>query len=172
MKFFLFLSLLFFLFIAQIGVLPHFLVLGLSPNIMLVSAFIFAFFTMDYRELMIFSFLAGFLLDVYSGVPFGIVLLSFILSVVLVDFLAYNFLGRDNVFVVCVGAAFGSVSYFIIYFNILKLYEFFKVFPETGLGVAQFSKIAIFSVILNILGVVILYFPLKKFIKFTDNFIR
>lgn len=172
MRFFLFLLFFVFLFIVQIGALPHFSVLGFSLNILLVSAFIFAFFVTNYQELMAYSFMAGFLLDIYSGIPFGIVLLSFVLSVVLVDFLAYNFLGRENIFVICAGAMAGFLAYFLIYFSILRLYGFFKISPDMAVSAMLFSKTAVFSIILNILCVAVLYAPLKRFMRFADNFKR
>lgn len=167
-----FLLFIIFLFVIQMGALPHFSVFGLSIDILLLSAFIFAFFVTDYRDLMTYSFAAGFLLDVYSGVPFGIVLLSFVLSVIFVNFLAYNFLGRENIIVVCTGAAIGSLAYFLIYFIILKSYGLFKIYPEITVGVILFSKAAIFSIILNTLSAAVLYVPFKKFIMFTDSFKR
>lgn len=172
MRFLLFLLFLLFLFVAQISVLPHFLILGFSFSVMLISAFIFAFLVVDYKELMIFSFSSGFLLDVYSGIPFGIILLSFVLSVILVNFLAYNFLGRENIFVVCIGSAIGFLAYYLIYFSISGLYDLFNFSPEIGTGVALFSRAAIFSIILNTLWVAVLYVPLKKFISFADNLKR
>ena len=113
-----------------------------------------------------------FLLDIYSGIPFGIILLSFVLSVILVNFLAYNFLGRENILVVCVGAAIGFLVYCFIYFSISGLYDFLEFSPEIGMGAALFLKAAIFSIILNTLGAAILYIPLKKIISFADNFKR
>lgn len=172
MRFILFILLFAFLFVVQMGVLPHFLVFGFSLNILLVSAFVFAFLMTIYRDLIIYAFISGFLLDVYSGVPFGIVLLSFVLSVITVNFLAYNFFGRENIFVVCIGAAVGSLAYFLIYFGIMKAYGLFKFSPELAVGALLFSKAAFFSIILNTAGTVILYAPLKKFMKFTDNFKR
>lgn len=166
----LFIFLIFFIaFIFQISVLPHFLIFEFSPNILLVVAILFAFFDMDYWELMISSFVVGLLASMYSGIPFGIILLSFVLTIVFINFLAYNFLGRASLPVVAIGTAIGSGIYCFVYFVLFRMYKFFELSEISGPNTEQFVRFILFSVALNSLAVVVLYSPLKKFFNIVDR---
>lgn len=176
MKFLLFSSLLFCLFILQISVLPFFLVFGVLPNLLLVASIFFIFYPsgrgLDYLELMAFSFASGFFIDTYSGMPFGVVSLSFIFTVVVVHFLAYNFLEKANFFMVCIGALIGSVAYSIISFGILRLYTVFNLITDSGFDYSEFFKVMLIFSVLNTGAVIVLHIPFKKFAIFIDKFKR
>ena len=176
MKFFFFSLLLFFLFILQISVLPFLLIFGVLPNLLLVASIFFIFYPLgrglDYRELMAFSFASGFLIDTYSGMPFGVVMLSFILTVALVHFLAYNFLEKANFFMVCIGVLIGSIAYSIISFGILRLYIAFNLIFDLGFDYSVFFKVMLIFSVLNIGAVMVMHIPFKKFVIFTDKFKR
>lgn len=173
MRFLSFSLLLFCSFILQISVLPFFSIFGILPNLLLVLLFFFISYSSDgglnYLELMIFSFASGFLSDIYSGMPFGVIALSFILTVAVVNFLAHNFLEKDNFIIACVGTLIGSVVYSVIYFGIFKLYMTFNLVSDLGFNHLIFFKTMPVFYVLNVVVAMAAYMPLRRFIIFTDK---
>lgn len=172
MKFFLFALLLLSLLVVQISVLPHFSIMGVVPNLLFLVSIFFIFYVSDYWELITFSFMAGFFVDVYSGIPFGIILVSFILAIALVYFLAYNFFGRASFLTVSIGLAVGLALYSLSYFILFRLYEVLKFSSAdfAGINYIPYLKSVALSIILNIIFLFILYQPLKKFVSALDKY--
>lgn len=149
--------------IIQISVLPHIPILNVA-NILLVLAILFAFYFSDYRHIAIFAFFSGFVADIYSASPFGVVLLSFVFAIFLIDFLAKNFFGKADLLVIIAGAAVGSILYSGFYFGFLKIYEILKIAPHFNYIVAFSPKIIALSIVSNIIMIAVFYLPMKKFV--------
>lgn len=169
MRFFLLSLLLLSVFIAQTGFLPNFLISSAIPNILFVILIFFAFGRFDFRELMALAFFTGILLSVYSGSAFGADLLAVLASVYLVNFLAYNFFGKENFFVFCAGVAVGSVFYKIFYFGVLKSYELSGIAPISVPILKLIAQVSAISVVVNVFSAAILYPFLKKAISLIQN---
>lgn len=162
MRFFLLSLLLLLVFIIQTGFLPNFLTSSAIPNILFVILIFFAFGRFDFRELMVLAFCAGVLLSVYSGSAFGADLLAVLAGVYLINFLAYNFFGKENFFVFCAGVAVGSVFYKIFYFGVLKSYELSGIASISVPSLKLIAQVSAISVVANVFSAAILYPLLKK----------
>lgn len=161
MRLLFFVALLFTSVIMQISVLPHIPILNVA-NILLVLAVFFAFYFPDYRHIAIFAFFSGFIADIYSASPFGVVLLSFISVMFLIDFLAKNFFGKADLFIIIAGMVVGSILYFGFYFGFLKIYEILQIASHSNFIVAFSPKTVAISIVSNILIIAAFYFPMKK----------
>lgn len=162
MRIFLLSFFLFFVFVFQISFLPAFSTSWAVPNALFVLLIFLSFSRFDFRELMILTFFVGVLSSIYSGSVFGAVLLAILISIFLINFLAYNFFGKANFFVFCSGVAIGSIFYEFFYFIILKLYELFKISSMPIFDFNLFIKIFAISVVSNVLLATVIYLPLKK----------
>src|SRR3989344_5017254 len=62
----------------QISFLPHFSILGITPNLVFILFFILIFFGKpdEYHQGIFFAFIAGFILDAFSPFYFGLSILS------------------------------------------------------------------------------------------------
>lgn len=173
MRFLLFFLLLFVLIVLQISVFPHFQLRGVFPNIVLAVVIFLAYYQqvgkINYWELMAFSFVSGVLLDAYSGLPFGIILISFIVIVASVNFVVDVFSDSTHSLIIGLAIFFGSAGYFFINLGIIKLYEIFKIMPVIDTDVATMLKAAVFYGILNIFVSVIIYLPIDKFLAIIDS---
>lgn len=151
----------FLLFLLQISVFSRFSLYGATPDLLLIAFIFFALYFLDRRIFAIFVFLSGFLLDMYSGAPGGVVLISFTFSIVVIYFLAYNFFHQGNFLIFCFIVAFGSILRHLIYFAVLNFYG------APGGFIAFKTLMA--SIFLNVVFATLLYVPLKKFLKLLRN---
>lgn len=159
----LFLSLLFFLlFVLQVAVFSRFSLYGAAPDLLQIASIFFALYFLDRRILAIFVFLSGFLLDMYSGAPGGAVLISFIINISVIYFLAHNFFHQGNFLIFCFIVALGSILHYLIYFIVLDFYG------ASG-GFLAF-KTLMASMFLNVVFAILLYVPFKKFLNFIETF--
>lgn len=170
MRFFLLFLLLLFFFIVQISILPNILPARLMPNILLIALAIFAFYQLEYKNLMTLTFLFGLIADIYSGIPFGAIILSFIFTIFWIDLLVNNFFNKADFLVVSLGIAAGSALYMIFYFGFLKIYELLNVSLRFDLGYKIVLETTLFFISSNVIIAAILYLPLKKLIGFVNKF--
>lgn len=170
MRFFLFFLLLFFFFIVQISALPNILPARFMPDILLIVLIFLAFYQLEYKSLMALAFIFGLIADIYSGISFGIIVLSFIPAIFLIDLLVNNFFNKADFFVVLSGIAAGSVLYSAFYFGLLKAYELFNIALRSDVGFWTILETALFFTLSNVSAAAILYLPLKKLAGFIDKF--
>ncbi len=164
-KFIFYCILLIALFIVQISVLPYFYFYGSSANVLFVAAVFFAFYMFDFRDLMIFSFVSAMLVDFYSGYPFGVLLVSFLVAIATTHFMARNIFGKANFAIATFGTAIASVVYFVLSMSGLKIIDIWDVESDVLLHVDKsFIVAALITIVLNLLLAVILHFPLKKYL--------
>lgn len=142
-----------FLFIFQSTILSRVSIYGASPNLLLIVSIFLILYHIDFLNVAIFVLFSGFLLNMYSGVASGAVLISFILSVAIIYFLTHIFFTRGNFFYFCFFTMFGSILYFIIYSIILNLYDISNI--------RSIFEILIVQLILNVMAVVLIY-PIRK----------
>lgn len=160
MKFLLYTVLFLILFVAQISILPFFSFYGSTPNILFVLCAFLAFYLSSYKDLMVFSFISALLLDVYSGQPFGVSLISFLISIATLHFVSKNILGRDNFMIVFLGTIIATTIYLVCYLLIFKTLSTFEVIGNIDLG-TSFLWGAIATAISNFL-LAIISFPIFK----------
>jgi len=72
----------YFLVLLQQSFLPQLAVRGITPNIVLISIFLLNL--LENSSGLILAFLAGLILDIYSGLPLGVSALSFLILAVLI----------------------------------------------------------------------------------------
>lgn len=146
------------LFILQISVFSRFSLYGAAPDLLLIASIFFALYFLNRRILAIFVFLSSFLLDMYSGAPDGAVLISFIISIAVIYFLAHNFFHQGDFLIFCFIVALGSILHYLIYLAILDFYG------ASG-GFLAFKALTA-SIFLNVVFAILFYVPLKKFLNF------
>lgn len=170
MRFFLLFVPLFLFFIAQISIFPNILPAWLMPNILLVALIIFAFYQLEYKNLITLAFLSGSIVDIYSGIPFGVITLSFILTIFCIDLLVNNFFNKADFLVISLGVIAGSILYMGFYFGFLKTYELLNVSLRLNSGYRIMLETVLLFIFSNAVATVILYLPFKKLISFVNKF--
>lgn len=143
-----------FLFIFQSTILSRVSIYGVSPNLLLIVSIFLVLYYIDFLSSAIFVLFSGFLLNMYSGVASGAVLISFILSIVIIYFLTHIFFTRGNFFYFCFIAMLGSILYFIIYSIILNLYDISNI--------SFVFEILIAQLILNVMAGALIY-PVRAY---------
>ena len=103
--------LIYFLVLFQQSFLPHFAVYGIIPNLVLVL--VFALNILDHKSGLILSFLAGLILDIYSGMPLGVSGLLFLIMAIFIK-KSLKFFQKLNIFYLIV-----MFSSCLIFYNIL-----------------------------------------------------
>ncbi len=98
LKFLILILLFFILALIQNSFLPHFNIMGNSPNLIFILFFILIFFEKDnrYYEGILFSIIAGFILDVLSGSYFGDAIISLLLVYILIKIVIYFLKERQD----------------------------------------------------------------------------
>lgn len=163
MKFLAYAILFLILFVVQISILPFFSFYGSTPNILFVLCAFLVFYLSSYKDLMFFSFVSALLLDIYSGQSFGVLLISFLVSIAILHFVSKNILGRANFMIVFLGTSIATAIYLVCYLLLLKTLSTFEIIGNIDLGIS-FLRGAIATVILNFLLAMILFPIFKKFL--------
>jgi len=117
MKTFLFL---FFAIIVQSAFLEYASVWGASVNIVVVLIALLGFSSGNYRNMIVPVFCAGIVLDVMGGLPFGIVLLTLLTAVIVLDMSA-AFIPHQGIHHFIIFAVVATISYDISMIALLRL---------------------------------------------------
>ncbi len=86
----------FFIVILQTTFAPKLAIYGVFPNLILVLV-IFKSLFKDYKEIFIWPLAGGLILDIFSGFPFGVFTLSFLVVSLAVSFLSRNIWSSENI---------------------------------------------------------------------------
>ncbi len=139
--FFLFLFLVMFL---QITFVPQLLFNSIVPNLLLILL-IAASFSYKSSEIFYISFFCAFLLDIFSDVYFGPIIISILAAVFISSYLAHYFLKELfslNLFLI---SFLGIVIYNILYFILINLNDFQQIYDLTELN--RLATVIVFEII-------------------------
>ena len=157
MKIFFWLIAVVILFLIQQGILAPFNWNLVNP--VLVFLVLFSIFG-EIKELTILSVIAGLIFDFYSGLPDGIFVLTFVITVFLIRFLLTTLLAREaNRLIIVLSVAFGSVAFFLFPFLFNWLLKFMNL--SNGFDQTSIAKNLMLSVIYNTIIIIPVYFYYK-----------
>lgn len=164
MKFLSVLFLILVLFLIQIAILPQIVPGWIIPNLLLVAAIFFSFYSQDYWQSLSFAFISGVLLDLYSGASFGVIFIPFLLIATLIDFSSRRIINKTNFATFGISIVAGTIFYFIFQMGLLKVYEILKVGDVDMFGGSYIIFLEIIAGVaaVNLLLAAIFYIPFKK----------
>ncbi len=141
--FFPFLSLIMFL---QITFVPQLFSNLVVPNLLLILLITASFsYSSKSSEIFYISFFCAFLLDIFSDVHFGPIIISVLVAVFISSYLAYYFLKELfslNLFLI---SFLGIVIYNILYFILINLNDFQQIYDLTELN--RLVTVIVFEII-------------------------
>jgi len=161
MRNFLFFTILTIVVFFQVSLVHQIEFFGITPNIPLVVLFLIVFFLDDYKKTMLSALFLGVLLDVFSGMAFGLSALTFLCTAFLADLVLRTLIHRENVlmlFAVVAGGTFVYVFLNVIFINIFGILGINDL--RIILNLRFLNNIAL-EVVLNLLSVFILI-PLRR----------
>lgn len=121
------------------------------------------------RQIIWLTIILSYLLDLLSGIPFGIGQASLLFSLLIINWFQLNILTNRSTYIIFITAAIGIIFYRILFFSFLAIYNYFSNNPLLP-GKEIFIGI-VWEVLLSSLEVSILYFTYSKFIRtFRKNF--
>ena len=127
---FIFLAL--FLFLMQFSVINSWS--GFWARFDLILFFItWLFIFRDFKTSILFSFIIGIIMDIFSFYPFGFYTFSFLLTVVVANFVWQNFFTNRSIY------SFLAVSLFMTFFYNLFLYFLIYLVEKNSLGISWFG---------------------------------
>jgi len=157
------------LIIIQVTFLGSFSAYWSNFNLALAILVILLFF-LDFPMIMFFAVTAGFMLDLYSALPFGIFMLSFFTAALTAEFLLFNFFTNRSFYsvvflglaaVLAFNAAFLTLSGLTYLFNLSDFYLD-----------SSYWRQLIYQLINTWLILIVLFLPINKLSrKFKPNFI-
>jgi hypothetical protein len=141
-----------------------------SFNIVL-AGLVFLLYFLDFRWILFFAITSGFLLDIYSSLPFGIFLISLFATVFVLEMLLSSFFTNRSLYSVL---SLGGVA--VVFFNVMFLIISGLTYL---LGVNNFYISAgyfiglVYQVVNVLIVLAVLFFLANSFSrKFKPNFIR
>ena len=139
-------------------------VFSVLPNLPLVSLFLLIFFLEDYKKVVFSALFLGLLFDFFSGLPFGVFTLTFVLLALVVDMMLNVFISRENIFIFFTIVGLGTLAYYFLNIIFINTFNFFGVGGLNIVLTPVFFKDIFLEVLYNLI-LAFLVFPLGKFIK-------
>lgn len=121
MKVFLFILILLLVAILQTTLVPFLALKAVTPNLVLVLILFLVIFK-GFREIWWLIILAGLFLDLLSGLPFGLISLSLLITAYLIDWLNRSVFSGVKIWLVVALIALGSLFYNFILIATAKLF--------------------------------------------------
>ena len=149
------LIIIFFIAIFQVASVFYLPILGVAPNLILISILFLAIFKKK-KEALIAAFAAGLILDLFSVFPLGTTSLNLIFIAELINYISRNFLGKPNIIIMAIIGASGALI-----FEIMQAIES-KIF---GFPIGPISPVRLIGPIYNAILMVGLYLIFKKLRK-------
>lgn len=132
--------LLFLAVILQLAVIGHFKVFGVMPNLVLIILIFDAsrgekqksffkdkkgvgYFLSDNALFLFYVLLAGLILDIFSGLPFGVIVLSLFFTVLSIYALFRGILGNLNLFYIIILFFMATIFYYVWLFIFMKFFQ-------------------------------------------------
>lgn len=160
MKYIFFFILFLLLLVLQLTLLPRLNLFSIFPNILLAVILVLAL-APDEKTALLWAFVAGFLLDIFSSLPFGIYILSFILLVWLIRVAGKNIFKvtdfSGQIFLVI----FASFVYSIFVFGLIKIFYWLRAGTEFYFW-SGFFRVGLLEICLNIIATIIVLIAVRK----------
>lgn len=154
--------LLFLLVIFQISVLPNFFPENSTPNILLVLLIFWTTFK-GIEKTWKLAILGGLISDLFLFVPAGVNILSFFITIIIVNYLAKRFLVTHKAWrfaILIILVAGGVLANEIVLMLVAKI---LFIFQKTAINIPKMIDQALaYKIINSIIIFAILYWPLKK----------
>lgn len=169
MYFFLTILILFLAVIFQATFIPHLAIWQVAPNLVLIIILSWSILT-DSKKTLGWALIAGLLLDLFSGLPFGVLTLSLVLIAYIVNLLAYTILGQAN-FLVIGAIGFGGT---IIYNLFIRLFiKLASLLNLTNLSVNlgyDLWRLILPEAVYNTIIIFIIFWLMKKFKRWLGQY--
>jgi rod shape-determining protein MreD len=123
--------------VGQTAVLPHFPILGLVPQLPFLVALAWGLLR-GMNEGIIWAFIGGLLLDLFSVAPLGVTSLSFMVAILAVIWIE-NVMPADRFFIPVIMAIVATIISLLVYLILLRLLGY----PTTLQGAAALLSTAI-----------------------------
>jgi rod shape-determining protein MreD len=149
--------------ILQTTLLPFLSFKGITPNLVLVLI-LFWVISKSFKEIWLMVILAGLFLDLFSGLPFGLISLSLVGTAYLIDWFNKNVFSGDKFWIVVALIALGSLFYNLILVGLSGLFILVNI-SQIALYSGIFSLdylTALFLVIAYNLVIFIFFYGVKK----------
>lgn len=165
----------FFFFVLHLSLKNYFFGGNFFPLFNMIGVILFVLF-FEFKDSFIFSFISGFLLDVFS-LFFGLHLIFFLFLSFTIYFLKKEWLKGEGLSVVLFLVWVSTILYYLILFIILKNFSL-NIFFDFNLFKAfifslfdfHFLKILIFSLLLNGFFTILIFYPSLKWRDFLFSF--
>jgi len=147
--------------IFQLSIASYFAIRSITPNFLL-SFLIALAFLKNFKESVIYAFFGGLFLDLIIGWPFGLIIISFILTIALVNFVISNFLVTSNLLII-IGVGFAAVLFY--FFSIEILLKTANLMNLTDLSsdfFYNFLHLGFPSALYNTFLIVLFYLGIKR----------
>lgn len=138
--------------ILQITAVPFINFNGVVPNLILVLILCLIIFT-GFKNQWPWVLLAGVLLDLFSGLPFGLISLSLLLTVYLIDLLNLNFFAITKLWITGILIVSGTIIYDLTIVFLSRLFNFALTFSWRYL---------LGEIIYNLIIMGLFYYEFKK----------
>lgn len=138
--------------IMQITIVPFLGIGQIVPNVVLVLSLfwvVFKKFENTWRWIVV----IGLLFDLFSGLPFGVIIISLLLAVYLIDLLNINFFAVKKIWIIILLTLLGTIIYNI---SVFLLARFFRV------EIVFNFRYLLSEIIYNSVIAIILYYVFKK----------
>lgn len=148
----------------QVSFLGRWKISGVYFNPALAVLILSIFLGGRFREIAGIALAAGFILDVFSGLGFGITVLCLILTVWLAD-LSSIFLPRESIFHFFLFIILSSIIFNVSIFSLINLTFFAGIYPNNlPINFLSFSIGTLWGALANVALGIILYIPFKRWI--------
>ncbi len=155
MKIFLLILILIFSVIIQTTLIPFLSVMGAGPDLVLVLILIIVV-NKGYQKVWPCVILIGFLLDLLSGLPFGLISLGLVSAAYLVDWFSRNIFSGTKLWMMANLVILGSLAYNLFLFALSGIFQADSAFS---------FKYLLVEVIYNLAIVLIFYAGFKKILR-------
>ncbi|HEB01533.1 MAG TPA: rod shape-determining protein MreD [Candidatus Portnoybacteria bacterium] len=100
--------------------IPHLAIWGVEPSLVLIIVLSWSILA-NGKKALTWALLGGLFLDLFSGLPFGVFTLSFVIVAYLTNLVAYNILDKANLLVVSSIGLIGTITANLLMRLFLKL---------------------------------------------------
>lgn len=138
--------------ILQTTLIPFLAVSGAVPNLVLILVLILVIFK-GFKKMWPACLLAGFFLDLFSGLPFGLISLSLVGAVYLVDWFNNNFFPTVKLWIAANLVVMGTLLYNLFLIGFGKLFQVDLIFN---------LRYLLIEIIYNLLITVLFFHAAKK----------
>jgi len=167
MKKFIFFLILAFLCILQISLFSNTSISFVKPNILFALVVFLSFFSSEPKKAYLITLFLGLIFDIYSGLPFLVFTITFLLTSFFITFLVRSFIHKENTALFLLTAFLSTFLYYILAFLCIKTYHIFNLSWYDIEANITLAKHSFFEALWN-LGLVLIMLPFLERLKKYD----